>query len=77
MARERRDAARKLLTDGVDPGEHREASKAAREGGSNTFEVIAREWFAKFSVKWTAGHASKVLIAVVNQLTGNNPGRRA
>ena len=60
MARERREAARKLLADGVDPGEHRKASKASREGGPNTFEVVAREWFAKFRVSWSEGHASKV-----------------
>lgn len=44
-ARERRDAARKLLTDGVDPGQQRKAIKAAREGvTANSFEVICREW---------------------------------
>ena len=47
-ARKRRDEARKLLSDGVDPGEHRKATKAMREGlAANTFEVIGREWYAK------------------------------
>jgi integrase len=44
-AREKRDAARKLLAAGVDPGEHRKAAKATRvERAANSFEVICREW---------------------------------
>jgi integrase len=47
-ARERRDAARKLLADGIDPGENRKAMKATKsERAGNSFEVVAREWFAK------------------------------
>jgi Arm DNA-binding domain len=46
-ARERREAARKLLAGGVDPGEHRKAQKQTRiDDVSNSFEIIAREWFA-------------------------------
>lgn len=44
-ARERREAARKLLADNIDPGQHRKAKKAAKEErASNSFEVICREW---------------------------------
>jgi len=44
-ARERRDAARKLLANDVDPGVTRRAQKAARvERSVNTFEVLCREW---------------------------------
>ncbi|MFP5441705.1 MAG: Arm DNA-binding domain-containing protein [Gammaproteobacteria bacterium] len=40
-AREKRDAARKLLAAGVDPGENRKAVKAARQGdAANSFEVV-------------------------------------
>lgn len=47
-ARKRRDDARTLLADGVDPGEARKAAKAANaEQASNTFEAVAREWYAK------------------------------
>ena len=47
-ARERRDEARRLLADGIDPGEHRKATKSMQAGlAANTFEVIAREWHAK------------------------------
>jgi integrase len=57
-AREKRDEARKLLADGIDPGDKRKAETAA---GAETFEAVAREWFAKFSTKWAAGHADKVI----------------
>src|SRR5277367_2744516 len=56
-ARERRDEARKLLASGVDPGEHRKAQKQARtDEGAKSFEVLAREWFAKNSPTWAASH---------------------
>lgn len=44
-ARERRGEARKLLANGVDPGENRKAVKASRSGlTENCFEPICREW---------------------------------
>ncbi len=47
-ARDKRDNARQLLADGVDPSEHRKATNATRAGlAANTFEVIGREWYAK------------------------------
>lgn len=52
-ARERRDAARKLLADGIDPGENRKAQKSARaDWAANSFGVVVREWFAKFAPDW-------------------------
>jgi integrase len=61
-ARGRRDDARKLLAAGVDPGEHRKAQKAARnEQGANSFEVIAREWFAKYGTTWAASHSERTM----------------
>jgi integrase len=61
-ARTRRDEARKLLADGVDPGEHRKATKAAKaERGANSFEVVAREWYGKYSPGWAEHHANRVL----------------
>lgn len=61
-ARDRRDAARKLLADGIDPSENRKAVKAARaERSVNSFEVVAREWFAKHSPNWAANHADRII----------------
>jgi integrase len=61
-ARDRRDAARKLLLNGIDPSIDRQMQKAAStERSENSFERVAREWFAKFSPKWAPGHASKII----------------
>ncbi len=46
-ARDKREAARKLLAAGVDPAEQRKARKAAgEERAANSFAVIAAEWLA-------------------------------
>jgi integrase len=61
-ARERRDEARKLLASGIDPSVARKAKKAARaEASENSFEVIAREWFAKFEPGWAESHSVRML----------------
>lgn len=61
-ARERRDNARKLLANDTDPGENRKVQKAAKvERAANSFEVIAREWFAKNRDTWAASHADKII----------------
>lgn len=68
-ARGKRDEARKLLAAGIDPGEHRKAEKAAgEERAANSFEVIAREWFAKQSPTWVASHASKIMLRLENDI---------
>lgn len=43
-AREKRDDARRMLADGVDPSAHRQAAKAAR---ADSVEAVAREWLGK------------------------------
>jgi integrase len=61
-ARDRRDEARKLLADGIDPSRNRKAHKAARaDRAANSFEVVAREWFAKFKPNWVKAHSDKVI----------------
>jgi integrase len=61
-ARQRRDDARKLLASGVDPSEHRKAQKLARtEQAANSFEVVAREWIAKYATTWAASHSDRTL----------------
>lgn len=62
LARDRRDAARKQLAQDIDPGEHKKATKAAKaDRAANSFEIIAREWFAKHSPNWAASHADKIM----------------
>lgn len=61
-ARERRDEARKLLANEVDPSENRKQQKSAKaERSANSFEVVAREWIAKNTPTWAASHASKII----------------
>jgi integrase len=61
-AREKRDAARKLLANDIDPSENRKAQKAARDNAtSNSFEVIAREWHLKKSATWSESYAKKTI----------------
>lgn len=68
-ARDRRDAARKLLAAGVDPGEHRKAEKlAGADRAANSFEVVAREWYGKQAANWAPSHASRVIARLERDL---------
>ena len=61
-ARERRDDARKLLTSNIDPSANRKAIKSGRDDrAANSFEVIAREWFANHSKGWAPSHSTRLL----------------
>lgn len=76
-ARDKRDAARKLLAAGADPAEQRKAAKAAgEERAANSFEVVAREWHAKQSATWVELHASRIMLRLENDVfpwLGNRP----
>ena len=68
-AREQRENAKKLLTNGVDPAEYKKAVKASVYADSqNTFEVIAREWHSKQLDKWTEGYANQVINRLINDV---------
>lgn len=61
-ARQRRDDAKKLLANDVDPGQIKKAQKqTGRDLRENTFEVIAHEWHEKFSAQWTPSHAETTM----------------
>lgn len=61
-ARDRRDRARQLLAQGIDPGVHRKAEKAATvERAANSFEAVAREWHRKNSDSWAKAHGGRIL----------------
>ncbi len=61
-ARKRREDARKLLANGVDPGEIKKAQKAAVISSSeHSFEVIARAWHAGKVEGWAVSHAKTTL----------------
>jgi len=54
-ARKRRDEARELLGQGIDPGDKRKAQKQIQsDAAANSFEAVAREW-------WHTVHAHRVV----------------
>lgn len=57
-ARDKRDEARRQIAAGIDPGAVRKATKTAE---AESFEAIAREWFAKFGPKWVESHSDKII----------------
>ena len=60
-ARERRDDARKLLANGIDPGQQRKEEKSAKEEAcQNTFGAAAAAWFEK----WRADKSDSTIVHV-------------
>ncbi len=55
LARERRDEARRLLAQEIDPSAYRKAQKQSKRlWARNSFEAVAREWLAKHSRNWSS-----------------------
>jgi len=60
-AREKREAAKRLLLDHQDPGEVKKAQKlAAVYGGEDSFEYVAREWIENNSRTWVESHTARL-----------------
>jgi len=57
-ARAKRVEARKQLATGGDPSATRKAAKAAE---ADSFEAVAREWYAKHAPRWGPGHADNTI----------------
>ena len=61
-ARAKRDAERKKVAAGLDPGAMRKAEALSKVLQSeNTFEAVAREWFSKREPLWSESHSIRVL----------------
>jgi len=63
-ARERRDAAKKLLLSSppIDPGEHKsDLKRAIVRDAENSFQAVALEWIGKRSGAWSDGYKKKIL----------------
>ncbi len=61
-ARAKRSEARKLLEKGSDPGTvKRDNKNSLLDASQNSFEVIAREWYAKEKPGWSPAHIEKQL----------------
>jgi len=57
-ARHRREDAKKLLANGVDPSAIKKAQKAAGvDSAANSFEVVARAWHENMKDSWSKSHA--------------------
>lgn len=62
MARDRREEAKRLLENGIDPSTHKqELKETARQQAENTFEAIAREWHKTNRSKWVEKTAQVIL----------------
>jgi hypothetical protein len=61
-ARERRDDAREMLANRIDPSHSRKAQKSLRhEQAANSFEAVSREWYEKYSQNWVEAHGSRII----------------
>ncbi len=59
-AREKRDEARRLIQDGVDPSVLRKAKKLNLvEEYNNTFRIVAEKWFETRKSAWSELHATR------------------
>jgi hypothetical protein len=52
---------RARLAAGVDPSAQRKLAKQRRVRKDESFEVIAREWYAACSRHWSASHGDRIL----------------
>lgn len=62
QARERRDEARKLVANGIDPSQHRKEVKTARhEAQANSFKQVSEEWYEHWQQDKHGRHADYVM----------------
>lgn len=66
-ARKRREIAKKLVSDGIDPAEKKKEDKI-EQSGSTSFESVARDWHASCSKKWSSSHSERVLKSLADNL---------
>ncbi|MBD2827198.1 tyrosine-type recombinase/integrase, partial [Xenorhabdus szentirmaii] len=61
-ARKKRDEAKRLLVEGIDPNQDKKQKKLAAKGEiNNTFENITREWYAKRVDRWSSSYAEEMM----------------
>ncbi|MGT2505738.1 tyrosine-type recombinase/integrase [Cupriavidus basilensis] len=69
QARAQRDAARALLATGQDPGAAKvEQRRAVKIAAGNSFEAVARDWFATQKSNWVEYYAGKVIASLENDV---------
>ena len=68
-ARKRLTEVKTLITQGIDPSVHKKALKEAeRTSSAHSYEVIAREWFVKYSPSWAESHKTKIMARQENDI---------
>lgn len=61
-ARRKRDDARRLVAGGINPSDVRKEDKLAKlSRNQNTFEAIAREWYAKRIDRWSESYGEEMM----------------
>lgn len=62
MARERREAARRLLMDDINPSDERKAKKEKTQRKiTHSFETVAREWHKNKSDRWSLRYREEII----------------
>jgi integrase len=75
-ARKKREEARRLLANNVDPDAVRKAQKQAITKEIDTFEAVAHEWHIAFTPSWTARHGATIMSRLNHDLipwSGSRP----
>jgi len=68
-ARQKREEAKEQLAKGIDPCAHKQAVKAAiRMEATNSFEIVAREWYDKYKTVWVKQHGDKIFARLEKDL---------
>jgi integrase len=68
-AREKREQAKKLLADGIDPSQEKKLDKLKRHvSAENSLEAVAREWHEKRRGQWQAHYAKQVMQRLENDI---------
>ncbi len=63
------DEAHSKVKKGIDPSVQKKIQKSSyKELSTNTFEVIAREWFAEFKDTWVDSHSKRLIARLENDV---------
>ena len=77
MAREKRDSARELLANGIDPSDHKKITKRLQlDNANNSFQAIALEWYERNLSDRSESHKKRTTRLLQNDLfpyLGNQP----
>jgi integrase len=76
QARQKREEARQLLAQGIDPSADKKAAKEKQRSDGLTFEALAREWFEYNAPRWAESTRDKAKLYLekdINSMIGARP----